>query len=869
MRRKKKGSAAFMVVMLMTIILILTFSLIPLTLSSVKQSKMLYGRNRTYYTGEGNMDKMLHYIDVFSERARISAYNKCFKDGGPNLNTSYVYYIYRKYIPDEEDVLPELTYEEFKEKLINYYKYEFNKGIIAFFDSDENKSISITEPDITSKSDNVIYSWNSLQSSIDEYTLNEESSKVNVEAFNNVKSESEFYRLLPKLDVSEESKKKILEFSNIQEEGEKIKNIDDRNDLIYEYTAENLLRETFYISSLNKDKTKRCLSVTMELDPLGCDIAIEKEGNKKKKHDALTYGIICEDNLIAQNNLTINSSVIVGGQGVPSKESSIDSVEYGGIIAGVDTNLLRNIDGGLIGKVTPGKDGKITIEKDAFVGELDSENIHGGFIEILSKESLINIKGNSYSHSIVTHEESLNGRINIGKSAFVADNVSLNGSQNNINIKNHLIGFEDGASMSSNHLSSPAIVINKRDKLEEGKLKIGGQVALAGEGFVENLIGEHEGKAVLFKTFETTAIYPNYIAYSEYLSATGFEDFYKQYQIKEKENQEILPIDMFDKYSVMSGKSEKTMSLERVALKGIKFILSYFVEYKDQLNNYDFGKDSIIAEGIKLDETLNQNMLIKHNNIEDVARGVNGEDGKGGINISYFNYILYSNGKMYLTRNPDDNALLENAKNAIVDGGIGEDIVLPKKEYSPVDISGQLNSNLFPNIKTTLINRLNLIDVVKDDTLRGNGFYSTYKDKTRLDRCFAWDKLNGDIKIGNKDQEDVFIRVSKNTIELSKEDVEALKRKTAVFIASEGDVIIDTNENININGCIVAKGNVITSNNDITITANEETASNIASFENVDLQEFLSPGLEGNMVEGITRTVKTNLNIINRRQILE
>ncbi|KMT21291.1 hypothetical protein [Clostridium cylindrosporum] len=908
-RKKKKGSAVFIVVMLMSVILILSFSLIPLTLTSVKQSNMIYGRNRTYYTGEGTMDKMLHYIDVFSERARISAYRECFTEKGePNLNNIYVNNIYRGYNPgldaNGDPIKPAFDYEIFKQKLINYYKHEFNIRINAFFNSSKNDVLSLVEGSVTSREPGVkCYTWKEVK---------DEAEKVGeskIEALQEITDASnEFYRFKP----TSQDENYVKEFSNIEYESSNLSKLPKvSNEIIsmpsYEdYIYKNLtLRETFYIKSVDDKQTKTYASITIDFDPISRDKAIMKKGNEIKKNDVLNYGVITEDNLIAGSNLTINSDVIVGGEGKEEELDGSNIIEYGGLISGIDDSLFERISNSTPNMSGVGK-GNITIKGNAYVGELDSNgNVHGGFIETVNNGSKINILGNSFSHSIITNESSSDGNIEIGKSAFVADNVSVNGQNNSIDIKENLIGFEDGADLTKGYLSSPSIVINNHRE-EEGfrlsKLSIGKQVALAGEGFVENLIGE-DGR--LFKTFETTAIYPNYVSYSNYLNTNReFDNYYKAYTYKsESSNEEIIPIDMFDKYRVQEGtiddEGNSIAPLDDQALFGIRFILSYLVDFESELSNiYDMGKSSLTAENIKIDNKLGDKFLgnmdyhkkavdsVKNSeldlpettNIDSVANEVNGEgfldsDGNrsNGLNISYFNYIMYASGKMFLTRTPEK-TLLDSARIAVKKVDSSSDIVTATPEYSVTDNEGAFNSTVFPAIKDTLSKRLNLEDVVKYKTLKDTydkkeKYYKNFKDKRRLDRCFDWDKVSSDINISN---EDVFIKVSKGDIILNGD---AINNKKYVFIASEGDVVINTTSNVNINGCIFAKKNLITKGEDITITTNLSIAKEISNYNHKEFQEFLAPSQyligEKDTVAGVTRTVKTNIDIINKRQVLD
>lgn len=889
--RKKRGSATFMVVMLLTVILILTFSMIPLALSNSKQSSMIYGRNKTYYTGEGSVDKILHYIDSFSERARISSYNLCFNGENINLSNPYVNYIYELYNPSDEDLAPKITYEEFKEMLINYYKHEFNVRINAFFNSSKLDSIKLVEREVTNEKPNIIYSWKELKDKI----LEDTNEKNTVEVFPSIDEDSIFYRFIPEFSNLSESKD---EYSNISSNSSKLEPLSNNPieypDNIYE---DFTLRETFYLRSL-ENKTERNLTFTIDFDPIEGQEYVKHYPKDNAKNEALKYGIIAHDNLVVQNNLTVESDVIIGGQGEPNKSSAIESVPYGGILVGADKSLFEALNVTDVNEVS--ENSRLTIKGNAFVGEEDSnKSIQGGFIETLGNKSSIEIEGNSYSHSIVAHESSKNGSINIKDSAFVADNVSLNGGKNKINISKHLVGFEAGDRISNNYLSSPSIVVNDLEKYNEGfkesdsnNLEIGGQVLLSGEGFVENLISNGR----LFKTFETTAIYPNYMSYSNYLQQKGgmtLEEWmkvYNDYKIGNDSRNESLPISMLDKYTIWDlsntddiQKLKSELGVDTLEGIGASFMLSYFIEYKDELNGqYDMGKHSLKINELNINEDMDSDLVAslyelyrkktnkeeeikssksKKNLIENISKEINGEGNSKGLNISYFNYIMYANGNMYLTSKVDEN-IVNDAKDAIVQANIGGNIIT--SNYSNQDTRGIIESTIYPAIESSLKTRLNMEDVVSYNTLTENNIYDTFKDKKRLDRCFNWEAIpKGGININT---DDVFVKISNSEITLNEDD---LKNKKAVLVVSADNVVINTNSNLTINGSIMSKKNVITKGDNVKITTNNDIVKTILIYEDNKLQEFLKPGSHIKpTIIGQSKKVKTNIKVITRKELL-
>ena len=819
-KRKKKGSATFMVVMLMSALLILTVSLLPLTLTSINQSRTTYSVNRSYYTGEGVVDKILYDIDVFCEVSRISVYNKCFiKDEKEslenrlNLNNPYIYKVYKLYRPDvDEDgnyITEPISYEEFESLIYKYYKYEFNKAIKYFFSDNINENQVVSLIGDENKKENVIYKWELLKNA------SIKNKEVNIEPLSKIDSESIFSKYTP-LDKKDQS--------NIDVDYTiKNESVDD----IYNYLKENeveTLRETFYLESKEKNDIKTYSAITVDFKPERETKVINGEKEKELINKALNYGLICEDNLEVTNNLSVDTDIIVGGEGEP--KGALDNIEYGGLIAGKD-----------------GETGSVNINGNAFVGEESSRGkIHGGFIKTLGEKSSINITGDSYSHSIVTNENSKNTSINIGKSAYIADNISLNGDKNNINIKNHLVGFEDGADIEENYLSSPSIVINDINK-SGSNLSIGGQVALLGEGFVENII--RDGR--LFKTFEVSAIYPNYISYASYLENRDFDKYYNEYSIKNKD--ELFPIDMFDKYEVINS------SEQNVATLGINFMLNYFIDYKESIKEtYNMGEN--ITANINLSNKLSL-PTIPEDNIDNITKIID-----DNLNVSCFNYIMYSNGKMYLTKMPDE-ALLEGANNAIKESGLSKEennIITPSGIYSFSETMGDLR-RVFDSLKNNLLKRMNLEDVVSNDTLENNG----YNKLKRLDRCFNWNKANAKI---NKDN--LFVKISKEDIYLSEEDLEIINNNdTKTLIASGGNIIV--NGDCTVRGSLIAKKNIFTNGN-VSIDTNSKIAMEISSYKDNNLQGFLEKGKEVireiDTIKGISKTVKSNIKVVNKRQLM-
>ncbi|MEG2973611.1 MAG: hypothetical protein RR898_09090 [Clostridium sp.] len=947
--RKKHGSATFLVIMVMTVVLILSFSLVPLTLSSINQSSMMYRRNKGFYGAEGSLEKVLYHVDAFSERARKKVNEECFdiKNKIPNMNDIYIAKIYEMHSSaiaeiiakneqnKEEDIAEEDKLLE--DRVRAYYMYKYNLYMQDFFTSNNTsqikQSLNLKDNLINSTGEN-FFTWTDLKGDIESSKDNGNQKIVLIETLNEIRAGSEFERFIPTgsgASIGDFTSANIGKIEKLKSKEQ----IVNPQEIMTEFENKVMinkdpLKETFYIKTLDDKNTSKYATVTIEMDPL-------KESQLKTENvtgslysSVLDYGIISEKNLAVGNNLTVNSDVIVNGEVYPKDKPSDNDftkeVRYGGIIAGHDQALLSKYK---VPGIVSGAKGNVTINGDAYVGhninDEKTPSFQGGFVQTATDGSTINIKNNVFCHSVMVGK-GVDGigkdSISIGESAFVADNVTLNGLDANVNIGKNIVGYEDGAETNSKaqYLASPSIAINKYEEdgsTNSSKLKVGGQVTLFGEVFAESWVRTvaadekseaPPGTKVLYKTFQTVGIYGNLYAFSEYFWELGLQskkeykdEWYSTYELIG--DPELQKPDFIDKYKADSK-------------IGSSYILDYLnnkeVTADGVIGGFDLGKGWLEVPNININSPIDKDLLnymdilgadvkakkdiledIKSNDgvspigVEDFASRINGNGGSG-LNISYFNSFFIQDGKIYLNylNDHDDpfydyNMELINNVNAKL-GGTESDkrVILPAIEYrdeftgkkvegyETVSLLGQLNNRIFDPIKVTLSRRLNLEDVVTYKTLDENGF-SDYKSKKGLDRCFNWDVLKGvDIKSDPTDKE--YIYISNGDIHITQSD--NLDGKD-VLIISRGNVIIDSPTNINIKGNILARGNIITKGGAIEITPDKAAATRlINNCSDPRLAEFFKVSSSGKpsstVIETITKQNKTNISVVSRKELL-
>ncbi|MEG2338434.1 MAG: hypothetical protein RSB66_05085, partial [Clostridium sp.] len=456
--RKKHGSATFLVIMVMTVVLILSFSLVPLTLSSINQSSMMYRRNKGFYGAEGSLEKVLYHVDAFSERARKKVNEECFdiKNKIPNMNDIYIAKIYEMHSREvaaimatespSKDILIAEQDKLLEDRVRAYYMYKYNLYIQDFFTSNNStqiqQNLNLKDNLVNSTGEN-FFTWTDLKGNIESSKDNGNQKIVLIEGLHRIKEGSsynssgqykkesdEFKRFIPT-----GSEDYIKEFTTFKE----LKRLPSKEQIVNPIDIENEIKanimvnsspfkETFYIKTLDDKNTSKYASITIDMDPL-------KESQIKTENvigslysSVLDYGIISEQNLAVGNNLTVNSDVIVNGQGTPSDDLTKE-VRYGGIIAGHDQGLLTTGLG--VTGITSGAKGNVTINGDAYVGRnIEDEktpSFQGGFVQVATDGSTINIKNNAFCHSVMVGKGVDGGNkdsISIGESAFVADNVT-------------------------------------------------------------------------------------------------------------------------------------------------------------------------------------------------------------------------------------------------------------------------------------------------------------------------------------------------------------------------------------------------------------------------------------------------------------
>lgn len=625
MKEKSRGSALLFVVIIFAVLFTVTTGLLAVSVTSLDMSRGYYNKNNTFYKGESAVETILYYVDAALDDARGEANDYCFlKGGGLNLNSPEIKAIYEEMVNEEALLNDQLSDEtisnEEKERLKAEYEnrkkeYE-NKVKNVFILKYKNYASDFFMGDGELKINGEEYKWNGLKECIYK-ELNKNGEEIIFERYGEVNDESPFAKF--KNNAGDP-----LEFENFA--------LDENEDKVFP-------RETIYIKSKLKDKdSSKYLIVSFEMNPFG--VEYDKVGFKEGKirrgyNNVLDYPLISGRNLIAangNNKFTVNGDSYVRGSGNSINECK-PSKYFGGILAGMDDESLKGLKSAQINNISDNEmidfeKGNIIFNGDVYNGYVEKKEnkyddyFNSGFVRSIGDGSSIIINGDLYCHSIVCEDTGKNSKISIngslkdggktGGNAYIADNVSLNGENSNINIKNSLIGFET-ANSDTNYNQSPSIVVNDNTS----KLTVGKNVVLFGVAFVDGV--EREGDNKLFSTIETSSIYPNYLAYT--YKIPGYEDYFSNYSFKGTDTK----AEMFDREKAGAENS-------------INFLLKYMAgniknpEIYDA--QYNFAKDIISAPNIRFDK----------DNVQ---------------NTSYFPFLFTADNNLYLSRdmNLDDDAV--------------------------------------------------------------------------------------------------------------------------------------------------------------------------------------------------------------------
>lgn len=810
MKNKKDGSVLIFVIITFGIIFTLMTGAMAAGLSLLSESRSFGKGDLVFYKAESAAESVLYYLDRVLDDARFRANSYCYTEGGGlNLASQEIWEIYEDMLQEED--LDDETLKRYEEKVKAIYLKKYKEYVWGFFERGEPLKIS------QSGSNSYNMSWHEIRDEIIE-KLKQEDAEVDIARFGEVDDSSEFHPIKKKVKSGKE--KEFEYFGRFNDEGENIETGDE---------IKKFPRETIYIRAKLKDQdTKRYMVLSFEMNPFG--IEYDKVGFNESKirmgfNRVLDYAVVAGKNLIvlsknANDRFYVSGDVYVRGSGNNTVKAKA-SPYFGGIIAGLDEEGAAALAEAEVNPLTHlglslNRPGRIHIEGNVFTGDTQKneygEYFNSGFVKTGYNQSEIKVNGNLYCHSIVTEKNADKSCIEISNNAYIADNVNLDASKSTINIGNSLIGFE--MANSDNYNQSASIVVNDTSS----KLTIGKNIVLFGVAFVDRLQRDADNR--MFRTIETSAIFPNYLAYSNVIEGEDkFDDYYSTFKFADSDTQ----ADFFDR-----DHSENPPLLST----SVEFLLKYI---KQNTNNstlypYNFGKEVILAN----------NMNFNENDLEDT---------------SYFPLVFTANDKVYLAGEIE---------------GIDSSTVNELKGKQKLSI---------PNISRGLTeyNLRGKLESIKEDFIQRSKFRD--KGKTNVEGFedyFDWEVLEqGQIAVNSRD---VFILIAKDDIQITSDYANDINGKN-VLLVSGGDIYIDGE--FMFKGNIISRGNIflegdVNVENDKSVLKQFLKLMTNRETSHADLQrllEFLSPGIslkgavEEDLVTTFNKTAETNIRILNRQKI--
>ncbi|QCX32664.1 hypothetical protein FDN13_02515 [Caloramator sp. E03] len=511
--KKKKGSAMIFVILIIVVLFTLSVGLMEITLSSLRQSANYKNKNEAFYYTDAATNIIINYINAVGNAAKSAVNEYCFTPSGePNLDDERIKAAYNT--DNFEDEMKIIFHDYYVDKLNKYLKNEITLPI----------KVGAMELPMDLK-------WEDVKEKINEDIGKMESEDLNIT-----------YQFYSDSDNS------------------LFQSIKDHSRLFYE-NDKGLVDSLIVKASLNSKKVERMLFTNFTFTPFK-DISENININLEKKgyNPLLDYCILAGKNLFVINGestSTINGDVYVRGSGNKLNENAA-YYKYGGIIVGINKDTAKGLNESSVNKsnfnMSDNIRGNVVINGTAIVGGIEEKEgvtngedkdkyyLNSGYIRTASSNSKVTVNGDVYCNSVVTDEEAVNSSMNFNKNVFIADNVSLyakdENNDNSIYIKKDLISFEQSDD-DSNFNSSSSIVIND----DSAKLKIDGKVYLFGTAFIEELKNSDNN---IFKTFETTAINPNFNMYTYKIDGYNYRDYYLDTNNKEDEFSKISMFDVWD-----------------------------------------------------------------------------------------------------------------------------------------------------------------------------------------------------------------------------------------------------------------------------------------------------------------------------------
>lgn len=888
MRKKGyKGSTLILTIIFIAVLFIISTAILELAMSSFKLSKGYYAKNRTYYDAESAFERIVYYIDMVADKARQMANSYVFLDSG-SLNVSN---------PEVKDIL-----EDFHNKESQYYMQLTDGGITQ---ADYDQKMDDLKKDYEQKVTELftkkfkLYIKNFFDGTSSprpalEFTVG--GSTYTVDSWNGVNSLYNFIQMIDfnNPDVKIEVKDPTGSIPNgINVNYHDLPSEIDKPIDVSMYVVANLL----------KDNVKRVLRADFQIIPYRkTALNFSTRTIKRGFNRILDYSVFAGKNLIVVNG---NNSLNIKGGKVYVRGTSNDvrvsnpSENFGGILSGINLQQIGLLKSS--SRINPISDfvknkleyfvnnrgssnaigGIVNIEANVYAGYSDLNpsppsgttdlttkySLYGGFVKTCAPGSQINIKGDLYSHSIVTENNAQNSSISVDGSVYLMDNVSMYAQYSNIDISGSLIGLGTGDTP-YNYNSCASIVINDNT----AKLNIGRNIVLMGVAFVDEIHRTDEsGQDKLFRMPESSSLIPNFSIYQYFnlprdelntiLTSLGLNNnlngyspldlfsssYFKSFNVKVSPTDEV-PVDLYD--MDVSGPE-----------RAINFVLHYLTAHKKDPDDFDteynLGNNITVGGG---------NITFNPSNIYD---------------SSYFHYFLNANGKIYLAR-----SILNLFNENEIENTIGS-----RGDKTFVNLGSGISSDSLRNEIDQNIIKPKLMEFIEELNLLSKGLLDTSRDKFDLDDFVDFSAITADPLVIADGENLIVISNGNIDIDLGSSTWNGIPINNVknVLLVAKGDIVIDNSSagtTKELYGNIIAGGDVIVGGNGSIILNYKKSVStelmyyfNYSNFDAISdklsqLYNFFIKGVDTNNLVEIPfvntffeNAVKTNIKVLSKRQI--
>lgn len=572
--KKKKGSAMIFVILIIVVLFTLSAGLMEITISSLRQSANYKNKNEAFYYTDAATNIIINYMNAVGNAAKNAVNEYCFTPTGePNLEDERIKAAYEK--DNFEDEMKIIFHDYYVDKLAKYLKNEITLPI---------KAGAMELP--------ADLKWEDIKTKINEDIVKMASTDINITY--------QFYS---------------------DSDNNLFQSIKDNSKLFYE-NDKGLVDSLIVKTSINSKKVERMLFTNFTFTPFK-DISenINTKVEKKGYNPLLDYCILTNKNLLVingDNTASINGDIYVRGSGNRLSENTPYN-KYGGIIAGINENTAKGLNESSVNKsgfnISDNIRGNLIVngmvivggieEKEGIAGGEDKDKyyLNSGYIRTSAPNSTIKVKKDTYCNSVVIDEEAYNSSMNFDENVYISDNISLyaenQNNNNSVYIKKDLISFEQ-SNDDTNFNNSSSIVIND----DSAKLKIDGKAYLFGTAFIDELKNSDNR---IFKTFETTAIVPNFNVYTYKIDGFNYRDYYLDINNKEDEFSKISMFDVWDTLNKIGNRAD-------VINNAKNYVNSYLNNHISNPEVFDFEINKSQIELKDVDSSYYPFLFIANNN---------------------------------------------------------------------------------------------------------------------------------------------------------------------------------------------------------------------------------------------------------------